>query len=298
MRETFFRVAASGVLPARLFVPTVPEPSSLPARTGPLALEIVSHCWRYEHLLAYQLSSVVASPPSEGSVRVTVFYAPEDQGTAALLGFFGAMNIPRVEWNWQPLERPLLMRRAIGRSMAARATRADWIWFTDCDVIFHEGCLDGLMQQLQGRRDVLVFPRQEHCTSLLTGGHPILRAAEQGPRLVQIERSEFTARTCTEAKGPLQITHGDVARASGYCDSLSVFHEPMDRWRKCHEDRVFRWLLGTGGTAIDIPGVYRIRHASKGRYEGNRALGAIRGAIRQLTSGVNERRAGMRPGSR
>lgn len=298
IRETFLRIAASGMLPARLFLPNVPESSSLPARTGPLSIELVSHCWKYDHLLVYQLSSLVAFPPSEGSVRMTVFYSPEDQGTAALLAYFGGMKVPRVEWNWQPLEKPRLMRRAIGRSLAARATQADWIWFTDCDVVFEDGCLDGLMQALQGRRESLVFPAQEYCTSLLADEHPLLQAAAAGPRLVAIDRSEFTPRSCTEAKGPLQITHGDVARATGYCDPLAVYHEPMERWRKCHEDRAFRWLLRTNGTAINVPAVYRLRHVSKGRYEGNRALGRIRGAIRQLTSSMNERRSGVRPGSR
>ncbi|HUP49336.1 MAG TPA: glycosyltransferase family 2 protein [Thermoanaerobaculia bacterium] len=290
VRETFFRLAASGYLPARLFVSSAPGRSSLFGRTGELSLEVVTHCWKYDHLLAYQLSSLASFPPARGSVRATVFYAPEDERTAALLEWFGRLEVPRVQWNWQPLDRSLLMRRAIGRNMAARATEADWIWFTDCDVIFHEGCLDGLFDQLQGCREPLVYPRQEHITPLLRDGHPLLAAAAGNPQLVHIDPAEFQTRACFVAKGPYQIAHGDVARALGYCEALSVFHEPSDGWRKAHEDRAFRWLLRSQGFGIDIPAIYRIRHASKGRYQGSRAIGWIRGAIRRVGAGLAAQR--------
>src|SRR5688500_1030991 len=76
-REIFFRVAASGVVPAKLFLPSIPEAGALAARTGHLQLEIVSHCWNYDHLLAYQLTSLVKHPPARLSVTMTVFYTPE-----------------------------------------------------------------------------------------------------------------------------------------------------------------------------------------------------------------------------
>lgn len=289
VRELLLRVAASGFAPARFFLPSLPDRDALAARTGPLKLEIVSHCWNYSHLLAYQLSSLVNHPPSSGSARMTVFYSPEDRRTAALLEFFATFQVPGVSWNWQPLEKSRLFRRAIGRNRAARATDADWIWFTDCDVIFHRGCLDALIDQLQGRRDLLVYPRQEHCTPLLPETHPMLTAAAADePRLVEIDPSQFTPRTRSRATGPMQITHGDVARAVGYCESLPVYHEPTDRWRKSYEDRAFRWLLRTPGAALDVPGVYRIRHASKGRYRVGHPTARIRGTIRRIGSRLHE----------
>ncbi|HUP46222.1 MAG TPA: glycosyltransferase family A protein [Thermoanaerobaculia bacterium] len=294
VRETFFRVAASGYVPPTLFLPSVPDARSLPGRSGELSVEIVSHCWKYHHLLAYQLSSLVLYPPSRGSVRMTVFYAPEDEATAALLAWFGKKEIPRVEWNWQALDKPYLMRRAIGRNLAARATRADWVWFTDCDVIFHEGCLDGLFEQIDGCREPLVFPRYERVTTLLDNGDPLLTAAAAAPALVRIDPEEFPIRVSPQAKGGYQITHGDVARAVGYCGPLSIYQEPSDRWRKAHEDRAFRWLLRTDGVALDIPSVYRICHSEKGRYGSNRTISWIRGAVHRAGSRLAARRAGAR----
>ncbi len=292
-RETLtgwgLRLAATGLVPARWVEPRLPPPAQRAARSGPLTLEIVSHCWNYAHLQAYQLSSLVHWPPTALGVTMTVFYCPEDTRTVALLDHFGAMQVPGLRWNWQPLPREQLFRRAIGRNRAALATTADWIWFTDCDVLFREGCLDGLARALQGRRDALVFPRAERISPMLADADPALQAAAAAPRLVDIDGERFVAQTLHKATGPMQITHGDVARACGYCAWLAHYQRPSDRWRKTYEDPAFRWLLRTPGVALDMPPPYRIRHVSKGRYTGSRWSTRLRSWIRRLQSRASGR---------
>lgn len=297
LREVSMRMAAAGLISPRFFLPSVPDESELPGREGPLEVEIVSHCWRYHAFLAYQLTSLVDHPPSFTRVRMTVVYSSEDVETLRMLEFFGAIEVDHVEWNWIDLPKEQLFRRAIGRNLAARRTEADWIWFTDCDVLFLEGCLDALGRALQGRRDRLVFPSVEHVTPLLPDDDPVLGEAAERPQLVRIDPSRFYPQTLDVAKGPMQITHGDVARAVGYCEQLAIYQEPSDRWRKAWEDRAFRWLLRTEGAPLDVPGVYRIRHASKGRYSEYGRIGRIRGWSRRVQSGLKERllgRAGER----
>lgn len=284
IRDLFLRFAVQGLLPAGLFAPPPPTPAALTPRTGRLALEIVSHCWNYHHLHAYQLSSLVQFPPRELDVTVTVFHSPTDQGTVALLRYFGAIGIPGVTWNWRPLPEAELMRRAIGRNRAALATRADWVWFADCDLMFRDACLDTLAEELQGRRDPLCFPRQESVTALLGADDPLLSAAAAAPGLVDIDPSRFTPRPISRAVGAYQIVHGDVARAVGYCAALPAYQVPTDRWRKTYEDRAFRWLLRTEGVAIEVPGIHRIRHSVKGRYTGGRTMTWVRRSVRRLKS--------------
>jgi hypothetical protein len=278
----FLRFAAGGMVPARWFLSSLPGEEQRAARTGRLSLEIVSHCWGYSHMLAYQLSSLVLYPPARLDVTMTVFHAAEDQETVALLEFFGARRVPGVTWNWQVLDKGRLFRRAVGRNLAARATTCDWVWFTDCDVVFHAGCLDGLANELQGRRDALVFPREERRSVLLEPSDEMLQAARNRPGVVDIDVTRFSPWQRGRATGPLQIAHGDVARACGYCASLRYYQKPSRRWAKAHEDRAFRWLLRTQGEPLDVPGVYRIRHASKGRYRGNRLSTRVRGRIRKI----------------
>ncbi|MFP4155061.1 MAG: glycosyltransferase family 2 protein [Halothiobacillaceae bacterium] len=283
LQLAFFRLAAKGVVPAHWFEPNLPPENERSARTGRLRLEAVSHCWHYSHLLVYQLSSLVLFPPGECDVTMTVFYCPEDRQTGQLLDYFSSIRVPGVQWNWQQLPKEKLFRRGIGRNLAALATRADWVWFTDCDLMFRDGCLDSLVKQLQGRREALFYPEEERRTELLAEDAPLLSQARKKPSVRDIDPSAFVCHRPSRATGPLQITHGDVCRAVGYCRSINLFQKPAPQFAKCHEDRAFRWLLRSQGIAIPVPSVYRIRHVTKGRYEqSGAAAGAFRSRIRRL----------------
>ena len=275
VEQTLLRIATTGVIPSRWFLKP-PRPDALTARSGVLDIEIVSHCWQYAHLLCYQLSSLVIFPPTKARVRMTVFHAAEDARTRAMLAYFGAIDAPGVTWNWQVLPRPALFRRAIGRNRAARATRADWIWFTDCDIVFHRDCIDGLATALQGRQDLLTYPKHERITPMLAETDPVLAAERDRPRVADIDTGQFElAANPPKAKGAYHIVHGDAARACGYCEQVPLYQRPVDRWAKTYEDSAFRWLMGTDGTGLDVPGVHRIRHVHKGRYGDNEGAAAV-----------------------
>jgi len=272
------RQAVGGVLPLRRLWPSVGvEPG---ARTGRLELELVSHCWNYSHLLEFQLGSLAANPPREVDVTMTVYFCEEDVRTARLLELAGQQEIPNVTFCWRALPRELLFRRSIGRNHAALNTTADWIWFTDCDVLFGPGCLDSLGRSLQGRNDRLVFPAVERLTTLLADealegeGQPQLREPPAEISFVEVP--------VTKAKGPLQITHGDVARDVGYCRDLAVYQRPESAFAKCREDTAFRWLLGTQGVPVEVEGLSRIRHLSKGRYSGSATGSSLRSSVRRV----------------
>lgn len=279
----FLRLAAGGLVPARWFrAPLLPE-SQRSARTGTLHIEIVSHCWNYSHFLAYQLASLVGFPVTKARVTMTVFYSAEDAATTALLGKFETVECPNITWNWRELPRQSLFRRAIGRNLAALETKADWVWFTDCDLLFRENCLDSLVDALQGRQDALVYPGVERCTTLLASDNALLKPDLKDPETLDIDGTDFIEFRRTRATGPLQIAHGDLMRQTGYCDSLAYYQQPSEKWCKAHEDRAFRWLLGTQGTPVDVDGVYRIRHQEKGRYTGSRWLSRLRGSLRRFS---------------
>ncbi|WP_226668113.1 glycosyltransferase family A protein [Microbulbifer aggregans] len=281
--ELFLRAAASGWVPASMFQKPLPVKEARAARTGQLDIEIVSHCWQYSHFLIYQLSSLALYPPTKATVTMTVYYNSEDTRTAAVLDYFGKQQVPGITWNWRELPKHSLFRRAIGRNEAALATKADWIWFTDCDLMFRENCIDQLAELLQGRTDSLVFPSRERITSLLADDDPMLNFDPKDLRVIDIDDSRFIEQTRDRATGPLQIAHGDIARAGGYCNSLSYYQKPAEGWCKAHEDRAFRWLLGSQGVPLEIPGVYRIRHVSKGRYTGSKLNTQIRSNVRKAT---------------
>ncbi len=279
----FFRLAASGLVPAAWFRSANPERVNRAKKTGKLKLEIVCHCWQYAHYLTYQLSSLVQYRTDKLDITMTVFHADEDKRVKDVLAFFEEIDVPGVRWNWHVLSKAQLFRRSIGRNLAAKSTQADWIWFTDCDILFHEGCLGGLADELQGRDDPLVFPRMGLGTALLADDDPILEKGRQGPALLTIPLEQFVpyGGPRSKAKGPYQITHGDVARVCGYCERIGLYQKPAERWRKTYEDRAFRWLMGTHGTALEVPGACQIRHVAKGRYKQDSWFSKLRAAIRK-----------------
>lgn len=266
LKLLWYRLLSGGLIPARWLYGDLLRGAEIQAHSGRLQIEIVSHCWAYAHLQSYQLSSLLQHAPENADITMTVFHSEEDEITVRHLEFFGAQQRPGVTWNWQRLPREALFRRAIGRDQAARATTADWIWFTDCDLLFGPGCLDGLAAALQGRRDRLVYPRTEYLSALLPDDDPVL-AKEAEPRIKAIDLSGFAPHQPSRATGPLQIVHGDIARHVGYCGQTPYFMQPVDRWAKTYEDRTFRWLINAQGSPIEVPAVYRIRHQSKGRYK-------------------------------
>lgn len=277
----FFRFVIRHILPRSWFRKALPPVSERHAKTGHIHLEIVSHCWNYGNMLTYQLSSLVNNPPTKLSVTMTVFYALEDEKTKATIEFFEQIQIENLTWNFQALSMGKLFRRGIGRNMAAQSSQADWLWFTDCDIIFHKNCLDSLAEQVQGKQEALYYPRQERTTEMLSESDPMLSANSE-PQIVDIETEHFSLHTRDKAKGAFQIVHADVARAIGYCDKLKMFQTESDRWRKTFEDTAFKWLINSEGLPLEIDGVFQIRHVKKGRYQEGSSISAARSKIRRM----------------
>lgn len=285
IKELGIRFLASGVIPARLFMDAPPSKETLKKSADVVSLEIVSHCWNYSHFLIYQLSALVNYPPSELKLTYTLFYSAEDKATAQLVSEFSQYKVENVSWNFQALPTPELLRRAIGRNRAALNSTADWVWFTDCDIIFHENCLNSLAPILMERQEYLLYPHTLLATSLLADDDFIIargRGASKNSRLLDINTTDLQPRHFTRATGPIQIMHGDVARKCGYCRHLKVYQKPTERWVKTYEDRALRWVLGTQGVAIDLPNLLVIRHAEKGRYMKDSRISKVRKGVRAI----------------
>ena len=267
--QSFLLKYAAGNLPVNWFYssPPVVGAFKVPADRK-FRLEIVSHCWGYATFMQYQLGSLVSYTPENVDVTMTVFYSEEDEDTVRLLDYFSKIDLPSVDWNFVSLDKYLLFRRSIGRNLAAKSTNADWIWFTDCDSIFNDGCIDSLVTLLEGETAPLVFPKVEYRTDALADS--AMSYEDDLPHDIQIidpQTLDYHPTAISRATGPLQITRGDVAREIGYCDEVSIYQKPAKVWSKCVEDRIFRWLVGSQGKPLPISNVCRIQHKEKGRYD-------------------------------
>jgi hypothetical protein len=68
------------------------------------------------------------------------------------------------------------------------------------------------------------------------------------------------------AIGGVQIARGDIVRRIGYVPERA--NRTSERWVNSVEDVTFRKLIGTKGAAVDLPGVYRIRHRPFHTFDG------------------------------
>lgn len=239
------------------------------------SIEIVTHCWSgdkvpiYHRLLQYQLSSILANSVLDFGVKVTVCYSLLDKATIDVLDYFR----PRFEvyrcLELRPMALPQtkLFRRAIGRNRAALDSRADAIWFTDCDHIFGEDSLQFAHAHCLASDGNMVHPKQVLINTTHTHGDRLINVpTPMVTTLWHMDKKLFTPRNEKRAWGGLQIVKGDYARQHGYLNGTDWVN-PVDAsegFRSCKCDVPYRKSCG-GSTAVDIPNVYRIRHTRAGR---------------------------------
>lgn len=238
---------------------TWPKSTELGVKT--MLIEIVTHCWRYSRCLAYQLSSLVLYPPRGTDCTLRVFCAKEDAPTVRMIEWF--IKHTKIKLWPTVLPRSQLLHRAIGRNMACDFTKADWVWFTDADYFFREGCLDTLARVETKAK--LIFPGKTYFTNDHAIGDRYAYLANT-PGILDIDEADFKPHKLNRAIGGVQIVPGDVAREYGYCRNHKGYQSPVegDKFIRNHSDKQFRKDLGTGGMKVDLPGVYRIRQTDFG----------------------------------
>lgn len=237
-------------------------------------IELIVHAYAekldcFAKLLTMQLSSLAVWPCQRARVIYSVCWTASDKlvydTINAMAKRFESSTGPyerEVEINSFPMDKEMLFRRAIGRNLLARQSKADVVWFTDCDYAIGDGCLDGLADAYQaGFPAKLVFPKTLQIHKSHRIGDELLRSVVPG-ELYLPDLSQFIHRREKFAIGGLQIVSGDTARSVGYCDG-TIWIKPVSEeggFRNTTEDRVYRAILGES-KPIEIPGLYRLRHS-------------------------------------
>lgn len=230
-------------------------------------IELVVSCWRYSRCLAYQLQSLT-QPCQDGAVQITVCMTEEDKQTRAVVDYWSPL-LAMWEHVVSVLVLPLpeLLRREIGRNRRALDTKADLIWFLDADYVFGSGFLEALAS-VELPNDKLFFPRHTWINKThALGDQYALRAADHANwDHLSIDPEDFMQRRESKAIGGLQIIPGDVARKYGYCkDDKQLQSSVTDgKWKDTKGDFRYRKILGTRGTPLDLPNLYRIRQTTEG----------------------------------
>lgn len=232
-------------------------------------LDIVVHAYAedipdFASLLTAQLSSIIRHPPASGCAVVNVCTAPTDRLTLDVVEQFRERSrkttvsiVPRC------YTTDMLFRRAIARNMLAKSTRADLVWFADCDYMVGPGTLDAM---LAVECDTLWHPKKVLIHKSHQEGDEFIARIAPG-RPAEGDLGRFEEHRVSIAIGGLQFVSGDVARARGYLDGTRWVKpvDPAGGFRDTQEDRVYRGSFERR-LSFDIPNLYRLRH-SKSAFE-------------------------------
>ena len=244
-------------------------------------IELVTHCYcprgtdTYAEHLKWQWASLVHYRPQTCNVLLTICYTQEDTATALRVQAIEQSAKQQRGLNVQAMDLSpsRLFRRAIGRNVAAKWSRAQAVWFTDVDYMFGPTCLDTVTAKVQRTAGLVMPAYLQIQTDHATGDRMIAaHRAEQYPR---IDPTLFARRKQRIAIGGCQIVGGDLARAIGYLDGTKWTQpvDPMAGFRSCRCDKAWRQLNGLNAIRVDVPNVYRIRHGEDGRdydYQGEK----------------------------
>lgn len=223
-------------------------------------VEIVVHCYAEERpvfasLLTAQLSSLVIWPPSTCEVVVDVVGCNSDALTRGVVRVFQQQReAPQIVIRWRGMTKPEMFRRGYARNLFFKTTFADFIWATDCDYLFGEGCLDALAAM--NFQDCIGYPEAYLIhKSHAAGDAEIARIVPGSPFVPDL--SLYVPEFPKHAIGGLQIAPRDFAR-QGYLDGTKWSRPDDSATRFSYaEDRRYR----SRTMKIPLPGVYRFRHS-------------------------------------
>ena len=226
-------------------------------------ISIVTHCVGgfYPRLLCYQLTSLI----DQDDCVPTVVHSLLDDPTQSVLNFFR----DRARVDSIGLEPNEVCRRAIGRNMAARENISDWIFFADADYVFAPGAMVKLLETLNGLPDgvVLAYPRSVMASATHEAGENMIRRVNPPQLATLLSSDRFEPMKYSKAIGGCQIVRGAWAREHGYLPSDGWQTPPTKaEWQETREDVAFRRQVGNKGVAIDVQGIYRIRHRRPGKW--------------------------------
>jgi len=245
-----------------------------------MKIEIVTHCWSgssvpiYHHLLELQFRSLLLADTLGVKITHTTCLDFSDVNTREVfVELSKRLRRHGVKPKFIALSRSELFRRAIGRNFAAKETRSDVVWFTDCDYLFPGKCLREAAIECIKAQSPMVHPQVVNIHRTHECGDRMIESVREGSPVEMRFEDNFIPRKENRAIGGIQIVPGHVAREHGYCDWPKM-QRPVDGdlMSDTKSDRAFRVHLGTNGTPIDLPGVYRIRHSTSGL---NRGKGGV-----------------------
>ena len=232
-----------------------------------MKIEIAIHCYGYQHRLNWMLCSILQQNGEVPDIYVSVSYLPNtgNPTTEKVLDFFEekGLKIIRV-----PLEKGQESDRSIPRNIRLKETKADWMLFADCDLVYDRLFFDDLQKKLKiepYNKTEVVMGADRHSLDIPFCIKYFEEDKTEYPCIID-NVADITAKWKVGrlggggiAAGYFQLVSMEVIRRKNIIYSGGK----KDVWRKTRSDREFRVRTG-GRIAIPVKPIYHLNHDRNG----------------------------------
>lgn len=226
-------------------------------------IELVTHCCAVElPQYAWTLKAQIEAMLSSDLARLTVCFWEGDELTKRIVAQY---HTSRVRAS-QHMHLATLGRRAIGRNWVSQhliPAETSTVIFTDADYLWTAEALQTLESwATRPRNATMIYPRKIQVSRDWNLGDEQWGRSRDGT--FSIIPEEFIDQQFTRAIGGVQIVRGSFARENGYLRDDPKWQRPQTGkpFSDFKDDVAYRRFCELRGpiVAVDIPGIYRIRH--------------------------------------
>jgi hypothetical protein len=236
------------------------DPSILPEK---LTIEICIHCFNYQKRLDWMLSSVLQQKGNVPNIIINISHCPNNgnPSTESVISLFRekGLNIKETMLTEQEMSN-----RAIARNRQATETTADYILFSDSDLVYSEEFFEDLQKNIKEKyRDINVVMGADRFS---LDDQFCIKWFEQDKRdypciienvanIVSTWKVKWKRGKGT-APGFFQLVKVKILKEKG---GGLVTGRAKDHWRRTIADRALRIRLG-GRIGIDTKPMYHLNH--------------------------------------
>lgn len=235
-----------------------------------MSIRVVTHAWagkfsQYASFLKHHIDSLSRCYDAcEKQVKLTLCYCPQDDLVVNVIDSMSSAEWLDRGWLLIPLHLPLLGRRSIGRNLAAKISKEDYVFFTDVDHVFEPICFESIPSRFE-EGIAMIFPTEIKIHRLHSIGDAVANRAlidDPLPMNVLLKAENFTPKQYNRAIGGVQIVRGDIARL-GYLDGTEWNVPSMPAFKDFLDDIAYRRACSERGRiqGVELSGIYRLRHS-------------------------------------
>jgi len=236
------------------------DPSLLPEK---LTIEICIHCFNYQKRLNWMLTSILQQKGNIPNIIVNISHCPNNGNptTESVINLFREKGLSIKE---TMLTEKEMSNRAIARNKQATETTADYILFSDSDLVYDEYFFEDLQKNIKEKyRDINVVMGADRyslddqfCIKMFEEDkrqYPCI--IEDVAKLVSTWKVKWKRGKGT-APGFFQLVKVKVLKEKG---GGLVTGRAKDHWRRTIADRALRVRLG-GRVGIETRNFFHLNH--------------------------------------